>query len=384
MLNQRHEHVFHGRRNALQPADVDIVGCHQFANPYGGALRVLHRHVQPAAEDRHVVYFRLVLQSPHARERIGAVQLQQSARAQLVLERRRGPGRDDAAAVNERQAMAILGLIHVVRSDENGLAGFGEIVDQVPKRAARNGVYTGRGLVQKQDGRLMQNGAAQSQALLPASRQQAGGRLAAFLQVRHAQHVLLALRAPLLRHTINAAEKIDVLLDGQIVIQRELLRHVSNVPANFFRVRGYVEAAHLSAARSGAQQPAKNADDGGLAGAIGAQEAEYLAYFHADGDMVHGHEISERLDQVVDLHSPDAVFFRLLLLGQAASGLSSLRMVAMKTSSSDGVIGRKVTGPTVCCSTAGEVLPGAISTCSESPDVSALSTPWQVRNFSRM
>ena len=45
----------------------------------------------------------------------------------------------------------------------------GQVVDQAPECAARDGVDAGSGLVEKQNRRIVQDGAAQRQALFPAA-----------------------------------------------------------------------------------------------------------------------------------------------------------------------------------------------------------------------
>ena len=105
-----------------------------------------------------------------AAQQIGRIELQQLMRVQLLLERSGHAQGDQLAAVNQRQAMAILGLIHVMGGDQDGLAGFGELINQIPEAAPRNGIHARGGLVQKQDARRMHDGAAERQALLPAAR----------------------------------------------------------------------------------------------------------------------------------------------------------------------------------------------------------------------
>ena len=80
--------------------------------------------------------------------------------------------------------MAVLGFVHVMRADEDGVAGGGKLVDQIPEGAARDGVDAGGGLVQKQNGRFMQDGAAQRQPLLPAAGEQAASGWSAALRCR--------------------------------------------------------------------------------------------------------------------------------------------------------------------------------------------------------
>ena len=65
--------------------------------------------------------------------------------------------------------VAALGLVHGVGGHEEGLALAGQIEEQVPQRAAGDGVDARGRLVQEEDLRLVEQRAGQRQALLPTS-----------------------------------------------------------------------------------------------------------------------------------------------------------------------------------------------------------------------
>ena len=71
-------------------------------------------------------------------------------------------------------APAALGLVHVMRRDENGETVARHVVDEIPELAARLGVDTRRRLVEQQKLRLVQDAGGEGQPLLPAARQLAG------------------------------------------------------------------------------------------------------------------------------------------------------------------------------------------------------------------
>src|SRR5437879_1973943 len=101
---------------------------------------------------------------------------------------------------------------------------------------------------------------------------------AALLQAGHFQDEVSTLVPQLLRHSVDAAEETDVLLDGEVVVERELLRHVADVAANGFRFPRHVKAAYRSPAAGGGQQSAQDANGGGLPRPVRAQESEDLAF----------------------------------------------------------------------------------------------------------
>ncbi len=189
-------------------------------------------------------------------------------------------------------------------ADEDGVAGFGKVVDEGPECSPRDGVHARGGLVQEEDRRIVQDGAAQRQPLFPAAGERSGHGGTAVGQVGHFKHVLLALGAHGLRHAVHAGEEIDVLFHRKVVVERELLRHVADVLADFLGLRSHVEPVDGRLPRGGRQQAAEHADGSGLARAVGSEEAENLALGHLERDVVHGHEGAESLHQVVDFHCP--------------------------------------------------------------------------------
>ena len=88
----------------------------------GGARRglVVGDEVQGGAEQRHARHGRLALERGVGAHEVAAVELEQRARHVAALERRRAAGGDDLAAVDQRQLVAVLRLVHVVRGDEHG------------------------------------------------------------------------------------------------------------------------------------------------------------------------------------------------------------------------------------------------------------------------
>ncbi len=84
---------------------------------------------------------------------------------------------DDSPAVEERDPVAALRLVHVGRGDEHGDALGDHLVDDEPQVAPRDGVDAERRLVEEQDLRLVDEGAAEAELLLHAAGELAGEAL---------------------------------------------------------------------------------------------------------------------------------------------------------------------------------------------------------------
>ena len=93
----------------------------------------------------------------------------------------------DAPAGEIDDAVAALGLVHVVGRDQHGEAFARHVVDHVPELAPRLGVDAGGRLVEQQELRLMQDAGGEREALLPAAGQLAG-ELVAAIGEPHAVH----------------------------------------------------------------------------------------------------------------------------------------------------------------------------------------------------
>src|SRR5579862_9373969 len=139
---------------------------------------------------------------------------------------------DQLASDHEAEPVALLCFFEVMGGDQDSGAEISEFVDHAPKSTASEWVDPGGGLIEKEHTRLVQDGGTEGNPLLPPARQAAGKRLLFAFEARESHHPFLLHNEFLLRHAINTAEEIEVLVDGEIVIQRELLRHVPDIFAN--------------------------------------------------------------------------------------------------------------------------------------------------------
>ena len=188
---------------------------------------------------------------------------------------------DDAPGRHEDQAVALAGLVEVVCRDEDaGPAGRGA-VDGVPERRAGAESDAGRGLVEDEQVRLVGEGGGEREAPPQPERQvadeRAGGRREVGLQVGRS-------RAERLRR------ERQVLGDGEVLPEAEPLRHVAEPPAG--RAGGRAAEQQDPPGRR-PQQAEEQPDEGGLAGAVGAEEADHLAGSHLEVHAGDGGEGAE-------------------------------------------------------------------------------------------
>ena len=69
-------------------------------------------------------------------------------------------------------------------------------------------------------------------------------------------------------HAINAAEEPDVFGHGEVVIQREPLAHIANMPLDLLVLGANIKAHHVAFAARRLRQASQHAHGSGLSGAV--------------------------------------------------------------------------------------------------------------------
>ena len=220
--------------------------------------------------------------------------------ARLVDHLADGAVREELAVGDVGERVAALGLVHVVRAHEHGDAGVGEIVDMVPEFAACARIHARGGLVEEKQLGLVDEARGECEALLPAARERARELVLA----RGEAEALESLAQPALAvvDLVHARDEVQILLDGQVVVETELLRHVAHLALDELGVLRDVVAEHDAAPLVGREQPADHADGGGLAAAVGAKEAVDGALRNLHREMVDDGLLAEALGEALDIN----------------------------------------------------------------------------------
>ncbi len=204
--------------------------------------------------------------------------------------------------MHEGDPVAALGLAHEMGGQEDGdsvLAG--EPDEERPEIVACDRVDAGRGLVQDQEFRLVQDRDRQRQALLHAERQGVGELVRGLVQVEALDDVGDAGSTFFGRQPEQAGVQLQVLPDGQLLVEREGLAHVAD-PAAGLDVLGIDGLAEQRGrALGGGQEAGQHLHGRGLAGPVRAEEAEDLAPLDPHVDMIDRHEVAEALGQAPGL-----------------------------------------------------------------------------------
>src|SRR5215217_9359706 len=218
--------------------------------------------------------------------------------ADAGLEGGRGVEGDDAALVDDGDAVAVLGLVHVVGGDEHGdLLAAVQLLQVVPDGGAGLGVQADGRLVQEQHPRRVQQAPGDLQPPPHAAGEGLDQVAAAFPEVDHGQHLLAAVGGGGPVDAVQLAVEAQVLLGRQVGVEGRLLEDQADVAANLVPLAGDVEAGHRGRAGGRLGQGAEDLDGGRLAGAVGAEEPEGLPRPDVQVDAGNGLDLLVALDQ---------------------------------------------------------------------------------------
>ena len=92
---------------------------------------------------------------------------------------------------------------------------------------------------------------------------------------------------------VDARVEVEVLVHGEVVVERELLAHVADALADLLALGRHVEPEHRRAARRRREQAAEDADQRRLAGAVRAEQAVDAARVHLEVHAVERGEVAE-------------------------------------------------------------------------------------------
>jgi hypothetical protein len=99
-------------------------------------------------------------------------------------------------------------------------------------------------------------------------------------------------------HAERVGEELEVFAHGEAVVDAGVVGHVADAAAYLLRVERDVDPVDLHATGHRLEQRGHDPDGGGLAGAVGADEAEDLAVVDVEGDVAQDVERPEAVPEV--------------------------------------------------------------------------------------
>src|SRR5918995_6491539 len=294
LLEPRDEDVLQRRGHVPEAANRDP-GCGEAAGQprfRAGARASREPHVRALAERLHVLHARLILRKAHGPDLVSSNHFedpsgQPGAKSIGCVERQ------EAALVQQCDARAALGFIEIRGADEDGDPQLEELRQQLPELAARHRVDAGRGLVEQDDARLVNQGAGERELLLHAAGQAFREPIAERPQLCEVEQPVAS--GLVAAQPVDLGEERKVLVDAQIAVEAEALRQISDRARDLSVLADGIVAQEAHAPAVCVQQAAQQANRGCLASTVRSDEPEQLPWRRGERHRV------ERADRPVSL-----------------------------------------------------------------------------------
>jgi len=202
--------------------------------------------------------------------------------------------RDQLAAVNDAdvRTQALDDFEHV-RGEEDGDAARDHALQHRFQSAGGDGVDAFEGLVEEEDARPVDDGGGERELLLHAVGEVGDQLLVLAGEVHEVEQLGCSLVCGHAIQAVHAADEAEVLAGGEAAEQGHALGDDPDLALQLGGVLGQVGAQYADLAAGGCEQAGEHLDGGGLAGAVGAEEAEELARVDGEVDVIDGGEIPE-------------------------------------------------------------------------------------------
>src|SRR5437660_1247209 len=160
----------------------------------------------------------------------------------------------------------------------------GLLTQQLPQLFGSHSVQAGKGLVQEQYARVMDQRTRDGGSLYQATRQLADAAMLVILQPEANQETVLADEELTLRYVVQRRPKTQILADGQRPVQLRLVPDPTD---------GAASAVDLRAPALRLDETSENLEEGGLAGAVRTEHRKRLAGLDAERNVVEGPDRTE-------------------------------------------------------------------------------------------
>jgi hypothetical protein len=188
-----------------------------------------------------------------------------------------------------------LGFVHVVSRQNDGSPALFQPVYEIPQIPSRLRVKSRGGLVKEQQFRIPNQSASHRKSLLLTAGETADARLPFLIELDHRNRLLY--REILVKETAKEAYRF---FDCEFFRELRLLELNANALAEFVRMFSPVSPEHLDCTGIRRCQPFAYFNRGGLAGAIGAKQAEAFSAPDFKIKAIHRDNIVKRFAQAMD------------------------------------------------------------------------------------
>ena len=209
--------------------------------------------------------------------------------------------------VDDADPVAALHLLDVMGGDDDGqLALHAQRPHMLPQALARLRIEPDGRLIEKQHAGIVHQGAGDLQPAFHAGGERAHQAVAPVGEFDQRQQFVDAAFAPRRRHAIDEAVEIEILVDGQPVVEARLLEHDAETLPRLQRAGDHVDAVDAGAAAVRPEDGAQDVQQRGLAGAVGAKQREQLVRRDRKADRIERERAAVALGHAADLDGRSA------------------------------------------------------------------------------
>ena len=163
-----------------------------------------------------------------------------------------------------------------------------DILDQLADLDDLVGVEARGRLVEDEDGRVVDHGLGQADALAIAFRERVDTFAEHVAEAARVGHLADAPRLFRSRHPAHRRHEGQVVVGDHVVVERRILGHIADALADSERLLAHVHAIDEDGAFGRGQVAGDDLHRRRLAGAVGAEEAEDFALLHLERNGVDG------------------------------------------------------------------------------------------------
>ena len=220
--------------------------------------------------------------------------------AHPVLQLVRGAFGDHPAAVDHRDRVGEpVRLVQVLGREQDGGAGRHAGLDRLPELEAAARVEPGGGLVQEDHRRADHERRRQVEPAAHAARVRLREPVRGVGQGEALEQLAGALLCRPAAHVVEPADHLEVLVPGQVLVDRRVLAGEADLGSERGSVPDHVEPGNARRAAVRREQRREDAYGRGLAGPVRAEQAQHGAPWYLEVDPVEGVHVLERLPKVV-------------------------------------------------------------------------------------
>ncbi len=214
----------------------------------------------------------------------------------------RGAFHDNFALDHDGDAVGeVLGFVHVVGGEKDGLTEILEVPDHAPSVPTGGGIEAGGGFVEEQEIRVAGEADSDVEATLLTAREFLDAGLAVGAEAGGLEHVFEVHRVG-----VVATIEVDGLFHVEVGLDAGGLEDDADALAEGGLLAGRVVAEDADFAGGPGEIAFEDFDGCGLAGAVGAEEGEDLACGDLEVDAANGVNVAEGLTEAADVYGGGA------------------------------------------------------------------------------